>query len=533
MSDGVTLAGGVAGDSSPADPRIAERIDLRGRTLRQHAVRGTLINSCFRIGMAALGFLRRFLIAAFLTRAEMGIWGILLTSLITLAWLKELGIADKYIQQNEPDQEAAFQKAFTLEVMLSLAFFVVALGALPVYGLAYGQREIVVPGILLALSVPISAFETPILIAYRRMQFVRQRVLSATDPVTALIVTVALGAMGAGYWSLVIGSVAGSVVGGLAATLTSPYKLRWRFERETLRDYVSFSWPLLGYQTSNLVVIQGIMLVGARTLGVAGLGVIGLASAISSFAEGVDGIISETLYPAVCAVAHRLELLHEAFVKSNRLAVMWGMSFGVGLALFAHDLVHYVLGDRWLPAVGTLAAFGLIAGIRQIAFNWAIFMRAVNNTRPMFIVSLGNLASFAMLVVPGLFFLGLTGYAIGMGTAMCIQVLARGYFLRQLFHGFKITPYLARSVLPSIPAAALVLAARFAAGTARGGANVAIELLIYVFSTAAFTWLVERDLLVEIGGYLRGTGGIRTKAARRRATEPDLPRTAPREPSRA
>ena len=36
-------------------------------------------------------------------------------SLGTLVWLKQVGIGDKYIQQDEGDQERAFQKAFTLE----------------------------------------------------------------------------------------------------------------------------------------------------------------------------------------------------------------------------------------------------------------------------------------------------------------------------------------------------------------------------------------------------------------------------------
>src|SRR3954451_18208699 len=92
-----------------------------GRGLRRPAARGTLINSAFQVGLAGLGFLRRLLIAAFLTRAEFGIWGIIVTTLITLSWLKDLGIADKYVQQNEDDQEAAFQKAFTLELLVSTA----------------------------------------------------------------------------------------------------------------------------------------------------------------------------------------------------------------------------------------------------------------------------------------------------------------------------------------------------------------------------------------------------------------------------
>jgi PST family polysaccharide transporter len=492
---------------------LEERIDLRGRSLRQHAARGTLINSAFQVGLAGLGFLRRIVIAAFLTREEFGIWGILITTLMTLAWLKEIGVADKYIQQSEPDQEAAYQKAFTLELLLSGAFFVLMAIALPVYALVYGREEIIVPGIVLALSVPISAFESPLWIAYRRMQFVRQRTLAAIDPVTTTVVTIALGIAGAGYWSLVGGTVAGSVLGAIAATATSPYPPRLRFERGTARAYASFSWPLLGYQLSNLAITQGLLLVAASAVGVAGVGAIALASVIASFADRVDTIVSETIYPAVCAVAERTELLFEAFLTSNRLALMWGMPFGVGLALFSADLVHFAIGSEWEPAIGLLAAFGVMAGFKQVAFNWQIFMRAVNRTRPIFMVAMVNLVVFLAITVPLVLKLGLTGYALGSAIGLVIQLGARTYFLRDLFPRFRATRQLARAVAPTVPAAGAVLLVRLVAGEEQSLAAAIAVLVLYTVVTLLATWRFERSLVGEMLGYLRGRGGLRTRAA--------------------
>jgi O-antigen/teichoic acid export membrane protein len=491
-----------------------DRVDLRGKSLRQHAAKGTIINSAFQIGLALLGLVRRVGIAAFLTREEFGIWGIIVTTLMTLAWLKQLGVADKYIQQNEPDQEAAYQKAFTIEFLLSAAFFVVICLILPIYAVAYGRTDIILPGLLLGLSVPVSAFESPTWITYRRMQFVRQRTLGSIDPVAALLVTMALGVLGAGYWALVIGALAGSVLGGLVCTITSPYPVRFKFDRRAVRDYASFSWPLFGYQLCNLVVVQGIVLVGARSVGIAGVGTIGLVSSISAFADRVDGIVSDTIYPAICAVADRTELLFEAFVKSNRLALMWGMPFGVGLALFAGDLVHYLFGDRWQPAVGLLSAIGLIAGIRQVAFNWQIFHRAVNDTKPIFYVSAASLITFFVVMIPLMLTLGLTGYALGMAVVAVIQLVMRGYFLRRLFgSGFKLRHHFVRAIAPSVPAAGSVLLLRQVDGGLDMTASTLLELGVYALVTIAATWLFERDLIKEMLGYMRGRGGgVRTRA---------------------
>ncbi|MGZ4201739.1 MAG: oligosaccharide flippase family protein, partial [Thermoleophilaceae bacterium] len=369
------------GNESPSADRFSA---LKGRSLRQHAARGTLVNSAFQLGFAGLGLLRRLVVAAYLTRAEFGVWSIVLTTVLTVSWLKQLGVADKYVQQDEPDQEAAYQKAFTMELATSTGFFIVMAVALPLYGLAYGTAQIVLPGLVLALSVPLSAFEAPIWVPYRRMQYVRQRALGAIDPVVSLAATVVLAVLGAGYWALVLGVVAGSLVGSIVAVATCPYRTRLRWDRGTAREYASFSWPLFGLGVSGLVVVQGMLLVSNQAVGLAGLGAIGLAASIATFATNVDAIISQALYPAVCAVADRRDKLFEAFVKSNRLALVWAMPFGVGLTLFASDLVHFAFGARWVPAIGLIAAMGVISALSQIGYNHSIFFRAVNQTRPLF-----------------------------------------------------------------------------------------------------------------------------------------------------
>src|SRR4051812_33855059 len=97
---------------------LARRIALpEGRNLRTHTARGVLINSAFQIGLTGVGLVRRAGIAAFLTQTEFGFWGLLVTTLITLSWLKQVGVSDKYVQQDDPDEEHAFQKAFTLELL--------------------------------------------------------------------------------------------------------------------------------------------------------------------------------------------------------------------------------------------------------------------------------------------------------------------------------------------------------------------------------------------------------------------------------
>ena len=483
---------------------VASRVSLQGRTLREHTARGTVINAAFQIGLQSLGLVKGLVVAAFLTRTEYGIWGILLITLGTLGWLRQVGVSDKYVQQSEPDQEVAFQKAFSVETVFTAAFFAVSVPVVFLASLVYGREDLIAPGLAVTLLAPLSIFTVPVWCFYRRMEFVRQRALAAVDPVVSFVVTLALAIAGAGYWSLVIGALAGTAALAVSAVAVSPYRLRFRVDRDTLRTYTSFSWPLFAASLSAVVIAQGGFIVGEHELGIAAAGAMALAAAISTYADRVDEVITQTLYPAICAVRDRTELLFESFVKSNRLALMWGFPFGVGMALFADDLVRFVLGARWEPAVVVIQIFGLNAAFNHIGFNWHAFYRAQGNTRPVAVWAFLNMLAF-LAAVPALIVAdGLRGFGLGMSVVVVVSLVVKAYYLTRLFPGFAMLRHALRAIAPTLPAVAAVLGARLVESGHRSLGLALAELTLYLAVTAGATWLFERALLREVAGYLRG-----------------------------
>src|SRR4051812_40278574 len=96
-------------DTRAASPVIPHAERARPRDgLRRRAARGTIVNAAFQVGIAGLNLLRRLVVAAFLTAAQFGVWGVLLTALLAIVFVKNAGIGDKFVQQSEDDQEVAF-----------------------------------------------------------------------------------------------------------------------------------------------------------------------------------------------------------------------------------------------------------------------------------------------------------------------------------------------------------------------------------------------------------------------------------------
>jgi O-antigen/teichoic acid export membrane protein len=475
--------------------------------LRRIAARGTVVNAAFTVGLDTLNLARALIVAALLVPADYGVWTILLVSLGTLGLLKEGVIGDKFVQQDEADQERAFQRAFTLEAILNAALFVVVAIALPVFAWAYGEPKILLPGIVLMVAIPAVTFQSPLWVFYRQMRFLEQRRLQAVDPLVAFVVTVGLAAAGAGYWSLVVGTVAGRLAAGAVAVHASPYRLAFVFERGGLREYVSFGTPLFVASVCRVLGVQVLVFAGESELGLAGVGMIGLASSIRAYADRVDAIVTQTLYPAVCAVKDRKDLLLEAFVKSNRLGLMWGMPFGVGLALFAPDLIEYLYGEEWEPGVGLIQVFGLVAAFNHIGYNWTAFFRARGETKPIGILAVVAMVAMLGIAVPLLLTHGIDGLAIGMAIAAVVPIAGRVWYLSRLFPSFQILVHSARAVAPSVPAVAAVLLLRTATDLDRSPSLALAEFALYLIVTVAATWAFERTLLREVRGYLRAAPG--------------------------
>ncbi|MEY2515216.1 MAG: polysaccharide transporter, family [bacterium] len=490
------------GDGPDPQPTGGRRPEA-GSGLRIRAARGTIVNAIFLTSVNTLALIRGFLVAGFLSTTEYGIWGTVLVVLATLALLRQIGIGDKYIQQDEADQERAFRKAMTFEVGLSVVALAGGLVLVPLLAAIFDRTDIIAPALVALLVVPAYALQAPLWIFYREMDFVRQRKLQAVDPVLGFVLAVILLVAGAGYWALIVGIVAGAWAGALVSLRASPYKLRFAFDRETLRAYASFSWPLLLAGGAAVVVGQGLLIVGEAKLGLGGVGIIALASVISQYSDRADQAITQTIYPTICAVKDRADLLYEAFVKSNRLALMWGAPFGFGLALFAEDLVQFAIGERWRPGIGLMQAIGVAVAIHQVGFNWDAFYRALNRTKPVGVAAGIAIVAFIAIALPLLASDGLRGLALATLLVEGVNFAVRMFYLRRLFPSFRFIRHSSRALLPSVPAAAVVFGMRLAFGE-EGSLAAALGLLaLYILVTLAATAVLERRLLREIVAYLR------------------------------
>jgi O-antigen/teichoic acid export membrane protein len=213
-------------------------------------------------------------------------------------------------------------------------------------------------------------------------------------------------------------------------------------------------------------------------------------------------------------VRDRIAVQEELFAKANRLTLMWAFPFGAGLALFAGDLVDFVLGDEWHGAVVLIGGLAVAAALQQLGYNWFSFYRARGASWPQAVESAVFAGTFAVLAVPGELLWGSWGFVAGrIACTFCVLGVRRVY-LRRLMPAARLWSVAARAVVPVAVATVPVLALRLALhGHERTLAQAIAELVLWLALLAAATARMERGLLAELRGYLRVGGPGATPAA--------------------
>jgi O-antigen/teichoic acid export membrane protein len=296
----------------------------------------------------------------------------------------------------------------------------------------------------------------------------------------------------------------GNITGAVAAIVVSPYKLRLRFSEAARKRYFAFSWPIFVTALSLLILQQGQVLAFNLHGGLEAAGYITLAFTLTRYADRADQIITTTIYPAICVVAEQIDTLEEIFVKSNRVTMMWAFPFGAGFVLFAPDLVHFILGHKWEPAVVLLQGLGAAAGLQQLGYNWFSFYRARGRSTPQAVESAVLVGGFLAFAVPGLIVWGSAGFIWGRLLATACVLAVRRAYVKALLPRIEIVWLGLRGLAPVLLGSLPVVALRFALwGGSRSGAQAIAEIVLFVAGTALATCVLERGLLGEMRDYLR------------------------------
>ncbi|MFZ6004385.1 MAG: oligosaccharide flippase family protein [Actinomycetota bacterium] len=460
--------------------------------------RGALLAAAFSVLVQGLGFAQSLLVPRLLGPANLGLFAVAMASVRVAGLIRDFGVSEKLTQEDEVDLPLAYSVAFTLEVIMATAIVALLVGAAPVVAALLNEPDLRLVISVLAATVYTNAFlGLTSALHLRRLHYGRQNLVNAVGPVVSFAVTVPLAYAGAGVWALVAGAVAAFGAAATIMWLTAPLRPRARLDRRMVGRYLRFGWPLWVANLLGMASTVGGTIVITRWLGLVGVGFLAVAQGFVNRAFLIDALVAHSLFPALSRTQGDLAGHRRAFIVTNRITVIWSGFIGFGLAIFAGDLVRFVLGDDWEPATLLFRLAGLAVTTGSIGFSWDIFLRARGDTKPTLAFKTISEAWVFVVLLPAVVFAGIDGAAWAVGSLGVISVVVRQFFVNRMFDDVPLVRVAWREILATGGAAAALVLVRTqwmpdsAAGFA---AQVTLYTLVSAGSVLAADGIFIRDL---------------------------------------
>jgi PST family polysaccharide transporter len=206
--------------------------------------------------------------------------------------------------------------------------------------------------------------------------------------------------LGFGSWSLVGGGLAGGLIGLLLIQIVVPYRPRFRFHLNYLRDTWKtsgsyFSSGLLYYVNMNL----DLLLIGRQL----GAGTLGYYQNARSLTDEIRGRIAmplqRVLFPAFASIQNDHQRMQQSVIKSSRLLAAVVCPIGFGLSAIAVDLVPVLYGEQWLDMIPILSLLGVSATLKGSTATASSLFNAKNRVGLALRYNAIGTALMAMIVI--------------------------------------------------------------------------------------------------------------------------------------
>ncbi|MEO1468897.1 MAG: oligosaccharide flippase family protein [Pseudomonadota bacterium] len=443
------------------------------------------------------------IIARYLTPAEFGIAALATSITVFANMLSDGGMARSLIRK-PLEEHLDWSSMFWALVVVGLALTAcLAAIAGPVAGWL-GEPAVVDP--LLALSVlPLMlALNATFTAALEQARAFEELAIAQTvSQLTGIVVALVLAIWGWGVWALIIQQLVQYSLVAAWNSVRSPFRPRFEFSLRCLIPHAIFGRDIIAAAAVRTVGEQGVLILIARVLGTAELGLYAMASRFLRLPLfGLAGPLSNVVYVHLVQARDDPEKFREILLGTMRLLCLVILPPMVSLAMIGDTAFVLVLSDQWAAVAPIFALAALGDALRAILVVPTSAYAAVGRTGLRLLAAAEQAALWIGMALGGLAW-GLIGIALARTLSILVHVPRLGQFTRRI-SDIELRPFL-MSLVPGVLAALTVIVLQLGADVLTGlEAWWRVVVAALILATAmGVTALAFRKDVVKSVRYLR------------------------------
>lgn len=389
--------------------------------IKQIAIKSVKWTSLSEIIFCAIQPIVTVILARLLVPADFGVVGVAMIAIGLAQIFQNFGLGETLIQR-ETEIEKSANIVFWSNIVLSALLYLILFVSAPLLSRFFHDERVI--NVLRVLCLQIVLFSLTIVhqaLFQRNFQFKELFFIRISSVIVSGLVAIPMALSGYGVWSLVYGTLAGTITQVLLYWKTSPWKPELSYDFQLAKQLYGFSsWVVL--ETFLMWLLGwGDSIVLGHFLGVKEFGIYRVGTTFLMF---IFGIFFNPLIPISYSSFSKLQSdkneLKKNFLKIVRLIVTISLPIGGGLVILSPAISSLVLGQKWQGIEIVIATIGLMYGIGwTVGLNHELY-RAVGrpdiNTKLAVIINCYYLPAYILAAPYGLFVFCIARFILGMSS---------------------------------------------------------------------------------------------------------------------
>jgi len=381
-----------------------------------------------------VAFLRLAILARILTPAQFGVFGVATLVLSFLEVLTETGI-NVFLIQKKDESDNYISSAWVVSIARGILIAILLIILAPFISKFFNSPESYKIILLIALAPLIRGFINPAIINIQKniefhKEFYLRTTLLIVDASVAIIVAFITKSAESMAYGLIISAIVEVI---LSFVFIKPWpkftkdinKMKYIFNR----GWTITLTGIFSYFSENLDNI-----VIGKMLGTESLGIYQSAYKISTLTiSEVVEVTNKVTFPVYSKLSEDKDRLFRAFKKvfisSSGIAII----LGLGIYIFAEQIVLILLGPSWtaaIPVVKVLAIYGIF---RAIFGNFSAVFLSLEKQKYVAIMTLARLLALCLFIFPLVSLFGMVGAGYAMIVSILVEIPIILFFTHLLF----------------------------------------------------------------------------------------------------
>lgn len=419
-------------------------------TLRERAFSGVRWTTLSSLGRALLQISQIAILSRLLAPADFGLIALVMAIMAFLQIFSDAGISNAviYFQHITQDQLSSL---YWLNVSVSIFLALTLLASSYWVSSWYQQPALQYLLMLAAATLVFGSLGQQI--RARAQKDLRFSDLAKVELIAAFVgflVASSLAWLGAGVYSITIGSLMAAAIGCLLAwlRLSNGWRPRARLRLAEISQFLQFGAYMIGNNLADTFNSQVDILLGGKLLGAQAMGTYSVPKELNLRIAGlVNPIATQVGLPVMAKARGDEALLKAIYLQTMRMTASVNFPIYVTIGLFAPEIVHLLLGQQWNDAVPVLRLFSIWALLRSTGNPVGSLLMARGRADLSFKWNMVWLLIMPPFILAGSHF-GVSGMAISMAGLSVLAYWPNWYVLVRPMCGARLGEYSLQMAVP-------------------------------------------------------------------------------------